>query len=167
MKTRVMALLLVLFLVSNVNSYHWQVSKPTSRTIDQIQKLHPNLDTEIAAIHAKYIDQSAHRWGLKTETVVSVAFEESRFNSAAVSSKGAIGPMQVLPYAHKDKLKKRRIQRSELYSLRHNYDIGCEILKDYITRGGSLDKGLRLYVGGNCPKYVSSIKKNIRVCHQI
>jgi hypothetical protein len=168
MKMRAIALLLVLILFTDVNSYNQQYSKPTPRTIDlMIQKLRPNLDPEIVAIHSKYINQYSKTYGIQPEIVVSVAFQESDFDNTAYSNKGALGVMQVLPSAHKDKLKRRRLQKSDLFSLNHGYDVGCEILYKYIKQGKGLDGGLQLYVGGKETKYVRNIKRNISKCKMV
>lgn len=46
---------------------------------------------------ARTIDQAATRYGLAPELVDAIARQESAYNSSAVSPKGAIGVMQLMP----------------------------------------------------------------------
>jgi soluble lytic murein transglycosylase-like protein len=46
---------------------------------------------------APMLEQAADRAGLHPDLVEAVAWAESRFNTQAVSSKGAIGAMQIMP----------------------------------------------------------------------
>lgn len=160
MKTRAIALLMVITLSTTVNTYNYQ-AKQTSRTSDMIQLLKPTLDPEIRKLHAFYIDQASEKWKVKKERIVSIANRESEFNSCAVSSEGAVGVMQVLPRAHKDKIKRRRLLPGEIFTLENNYDIGAEILHDLLKKR-SLDSALQGYVGGKHPTYIQDVKKTIR-----
>ncbi len=163
MRTRICALLFVAIISTHVNS-HLKTVAP-SRTVDLIKELKPSLDTEIAALHAKYIDKWSVAYGVPREEVVALTFQESEFNSCAVSNKGAIGAMQVLPRAHKDKLRERRLMASEVFSLDNNYSLGCEIFSKERKHG--LTVALRHYVGGHEPRYVEDIKRNISRCRRI
>ena len=164
MKTRALALLIVLIAFSTVNTYNYQ-AKQTSRTIDYIRLLKPNLDPKIAELHAKEIDKASEKWKVKKELIVSVAFRESEFNSCAVSSEGAVGCMQVLPRAHKDKIRARRLLPGEIFLLENNYDIGTEILHD-LLKEKSLSKALRGYVGGSHPTYIADVRRNLKRCQE-
>lgn len=132
------------------------------RTRDLIRVLKPTLDPEIASIHAKYIDENAQKWNLKKELIISVAFNESQFNSCAISPKGAKGVMQVNAMAHRDKMKARGIKPKDLFLLRNNYDMGCEILSIARKNHKSLDGTLREYLGGRDPDYVRDVKRSLR-----
>jgi soluble lytic murein transglycosylase-like protein len=166
MRTRALALGMVLLFCTVVNSYTFHPTDPTLRTTDLILKLKENLDPEIAAVHARYVNKWAERYNLKPELVVSVVSIESDFSNTAVSCEGAIGVMQVLPRAHKDKLKQRRITRGDLFRLDPNYDIGCQILAESLKKGKTLDKGLKFYTGGYVKGYVARVKKNLSKCRR-
>jgi soluble lytic murein transglycosylase-like protein len=121
----------------------------TASTAELITYLQPNLDPEIAAIHAKYIDRYATKWKVDRLKVISIAHQESKFRADAQSSEGCIGAMQVNPKVHQDKLKRRGITWRDLYFLRNNYDIGSEILHDCLKSSRSFDEALKKYSGGS------------------
>jgi len=52
-------------------------------------KLHPTLDA--------YVTEAANKYGVDPILVRAVAWQESRFRNSAVSPKGAIGVMQLMP----------------------------------------------------------------------
>jgi soluble lytic murein transglycosylase-like protein len=162
MKARILSLLLVLLSATTINCYDFQ-PRGHSHTTDLIRKLKPTLDSEIATIHSKYIDEASEKWHLPKELIVSIAFKESEFNSCAISSKGAIGVMQVLPTAHKEEIKKRRLLPGELFLLKNNYDLGSEILYK-LLKNHSLDSALSHYVGGPHPTYVADVRRNMKKC---
>lgn len=170
---RVLTMVMAMMLLSSsvLGSYSISVTQPVvaastihhpsqTPTSELIKVLKPTLDPELAKVHAKYIDMSANKWGIKRELVISIAFRESEFNSCAISSEGAVGVMQIMRSAHKDKIESRRIKPNQVFELKHNYDIGCEILHE--QRNKTLDGKLKAYVGGNQPKYVADIKRNMR-----
>ena len=127
-------------------------------TAELIIYLQPNLDPEIAAIHAKYIDKFASKWKVDRLKVISITHQESKFRPDAQSSVGCIGAMQVNPRAHQDKLKRRGITWRDLYFLRNNYDIGSEILHDCLKSSRTFDEALNKYSGGS-KKYTRQVKK--------
>jgi len=133
-------------------------SMKTASTAQLINYLHPNLDPEIAAVHARYIDTYAHRWKVDRLKVISIAHMESRFRADATSSVGCIGAMQVNPRAHQDKLKRRGITYRDLFYLRNNYDVGSEILRDCLKSSRSFDEALLKYSGGS-KTYPRRVKK--------
>jgi hypothetical protein len=78
--------------------------------------------------------------------ILAVIAVESRFNPFAQSPVGAQGLMQVLTRVHDDKY--------EAFGGNHaafdpvtNLRVGVQVLKDCIARAGSLEGGLRMYVG--------------------
>ncbi len=83
--------------------------------------------------------------------VLAVMAIESRFNPFAESSVGAQGLMQVMSKVHHDKFDDHGGIHAALNPAA-NIDVGARILKDVIRRGGSVEAGLKLYVGaGNLP----------------
>jgi len=78
--------------------------------------------------------------------ILSVMAIESRFNPFAESPVGAQGLMQVMSTIHKDKFQSHGGVKAALNPVA-NIKVGSLILKDYVTRGGSIEAGLKLYVG--------------------
>jgi len=78
--------------------------------------------------------------------ILSVMAIESRFNPFAESPVGAQGLMQVMSKVHSDKFAQLGGVKAALNPVA-NIKVGSLILKDYVTRGGSVEAGLKLYVG--------------------
>ncbi len=84
--------------------------------------------------------------GLEPTLILAVVAIESRFNPFAQSSVGAQGLMQVMTNVHVDKY--------EAFGGTHaafdpvtNLRVGVQVLRECIARAGSLEAGLRWYVG--------------------
>ena len=78
--------------------------------------------------------------------LLSVAAIESRFNPFAQSVVGAQGLMQVMTRVHLDKFEPFGGAQAAFNPVA-NLWVGAQILADCIARAGSLEGGLRLYVG--------------------
>ncbi len=78
--------------------------------------------------------------------LLSVAAIESRFNPFAQSVVGAQGLMQVMTRVHMDKFEPFGGAQAAFNPVA-NLWVGAQILADCIARAGSLEGGLRLYVG--------------------
>lgn len=78
--------------------------------------------------------------------ILSVIAIESRFNPFAESPMGAQGLMQVMAKVHHDKFQELGGIKAALNPVA-NIRVGSQILKEYITRGGSVEAGLKSYVG--------------------
>lgn len=78
--------------------------------------------------------------------ILSVMAIESGFNPFAESPVGAQGLMQVMSKVHHDKFQELGGVKAALNPVA-NIKVGALILKDYVTRGGSVEAGLKLYVG--------------------
>ncbi|RYG38705.1 MAG: lytic transglycosylase domain-containing protein [Burkholderiales bacterium] len=93
-----------------------------------------------------------HRAKVEPTLILAIMAIESRFNPFAQSSVGAQGLMQVMTRVHDDKY--------EAFGGTHaafdpvtNLRVGVQVLKECIQRAGSLEDGLRHYVGGaNLPE---------------
>jgi soluble lytic murein transglycosylase-like protein len=84
--------------------------------------------------------------GLDPTLILAIMAVESSFNPFAQSSVGAQGLMQVMTKVHNDKY--------EAFGGNHaafdpvtNLRVGVQVLKECISRAGSLEAGLRFYVG--------------------
>ena len=78
--------------------------------------------------------------------ILAVMAVESSFNPYAQSSVGATGLMQVMANVHRDKFAPYGGPRASIDPMA-NVRVGALVLKDAIVRGGSLQAGLRMYVG--------------------
>ena len=78
--------------------------------------------------------------------ILAVMAIESRFNPYAQSPVGAQGLMQVLTRVHTDKYEHFGGQMAAFDPVA-NLRVGVKVLKDCIRQGGSVEAGLRCYVG--------------------
>nr|WP_229414313.1 transglycosylase SLT domain-containing protein [Massilia arenosa] len=78
--------------------------------------------------------------------ILAVMAIESGLNPFAESPMGAQGLMQVMSKVHNDKFKDMGGVQAALNPVA-NIRVGALILKDYVTRGGSVEAGLKTYVG--------------------
>ena len=78
--------------------------------------------------------------------ILAVMAIESRFNPFAESPVGAQGLMQVMSKVHHDKFAKMGGSHAAFNPVA-NIRVGSLILKEYVKRGGSVEAGLKRYVG--------------------
>jgi soluble lytic murein transglycosylase-like protein len=78
--------------------------------------------------------------------ILAVMAIESGLNPFAESPVGAKGLMQVMAKVHHDKFAQVGGAEAALNPVA-NIRVGAQILKDYVTRSGSLEAGLKTYVG--------------------
>jgi hypothetical protein len=78
--------------------------------------------------------------------ILAVVAVESSMNPFAQSPVGATGLMQVMPDLHGGKFVARNAGLGALDPVA-NIRVGSQILSDSIRRGGSVERGLQLYVG--------------------
>ncbi len=138
--------------------------EPEPTAVDRVTAALPN---ELPKQQAKVAFWISRKYGVAPEPVgalVAEAFDigekvkldptlilaimaiESRFNPFAQSSVGAQGLMQVLTRVHTDKYENFGGQLAAFDPLT-NLRVGVKVLQDCIKRAGSIDGGLRLYVG--------------------
>lgn len=83
--------------------------------------------------------------------ILSVVAIESSLNPFAQSAVGAQGLMQVMTRVHAERFAEHGGSLAALDPIA-NMKVGSEILRELIARGGSVERGLQLYVGaGNLP----------------
>ena len=86
----------------------------------------------------------AKRVNIEPELVLAVIDVESRFNPWAISSVGAQGLMQIMPFW----LKEIGRPNDSLFDMRTNLRMGCTILSYYLKiEKGSLPRALARYNG--------------------
>ena len=78
--------------------------------------------------------------------ILAVMAIESGLNPFAESPVGAKGLMQVMANIHHAKFQAMGGPQTALNPVA-NIRVGSQILKDYVTRGGSVEAGLKIYVG--------------------
>ena len=78
--------------------------------------------------------------------ILAVMAIESGLNPFAESPMGAQGLMQVMSKVHSDKFQGLGGSQAALNPVA-NIRVGAQILKDYVTRTGSVEAGLKSYVG--------------------
>ncbi|MFN7094712.1 MAG: transglycosylase SLT domain-containing protein, partial [Burkholderiales bacterium] len=90
------------------------------------------------------IQYEATRSGLDPQLVLSVITIESKFNKYAISSSGAQGLMQVMPFW----LRQIGLAKQSLFDTQTNIRYGCTILRYYMQREhGNLKRALARYNG--------------------
>ena len=90
--------------------------------------------------------QTGKEVGIDPLLILGVMAIESSFNPFAESGMGAQGLMQVRTKVHQDKYDVMSGVNSALNPYA-NMKVGALVLKDCIARGGSIEGGLKLYVG--------------------
>jgi len=89
--------------------------------------------------------ETSRRWGVNPSLVAAVAKVESRFNTRAVSSRGARGLMQLMPATGK----RLGVQPAELFDPEKNLDAGARYLRELADRfGDDLSLVLAAYNAG-------------------
>jgi len=92
----------------------------------------------------KTVHHAANEAGVQPELVLAIMQIESSFDRFALSSVGARGLMQIMPFW------KKEIGRSQdnLFTIKTNLRYGCTILKYYLDKEkGDFIKGLARYNG--------------------
>lgn len=87
-----------------------------------------------------------HKAGLEPTLILAIIAIESSFNPFAQSPVGAQGLMQVMTEVHDDKYEPFGGKHAAFDPLT-NLRVGVQVLKECITRAGSLVDGLKFYVG--------------------
>jgi hypothetical protein len=89
---------------------------------------------------------TAHELKLDPLLILAVMAIESGLNPFAESPMGAKGLMQVMAKVHHDKFQEVGGAQAALNPVA-NIRVGAQILKDYVKRTGSVEGGLKTYVG--------------------
>lgn len=114
---------------------------------NRLKKFVPNDRKRLKLLRQVHFE--ATRVKLHPELVLAVINVESNFNRFAISSAGAQGLMQVMPFW----LKEIGKQNDNLFDVRTNLRMGCTILKYYIDKEkGDLTRALARY-NGSLGKY--------------
>jgi soluble lytic murein transglycosylase-like protein len=100
--------------------------------------------------------------------ILAIVGIESSYNPFAASPVGARGLMQVMPEIHQDKFEALSPRDWSPLNPEMNMRVGAKIIREYTRRTGSVETGLRWYVGaavhgndGGYPGKVLSLKARI------
>jgi soluble lytic murein transglycosylase-like protein len=116
-------------------------------------------DTQFRLDLLRRVHYEATHTGLAPEVVLAVIDIESAFNPFAISSVGARGLMQVMPFW----LKEIGKPGDSLFRVETNLRYGCTILKYYLNKEkGNLNMALRRYNGTRESKYSVAVDKLLR-----
>ncbi|HUS25649.1 MAG TPA: transglycosylase SLT domain-containing protein [Candidatus Binatia bacterium] len=107
-----------------------------------VPKAFPKLEDRLRFLRVLHAE--ATRAKVPPELALSVIEVESRFDRFAISSHGALGFMQIMPFW----LKRIHRERDSLFNEQTNLAIGCTILRYYMDlEHGDLVKALQRYNG--------------------
>jgi len=101
-------------------------------------------DATYMLVSAAYLTAEENK--LDPLLILAVIAIESGFNPYAESPVGAQGLMQVMSKLHREKFEDLGGIKAALNPVA-NIKVGSMILKEYVKRGGSVEAGLKLYVG--------------------
>lgn len=124
--------------------------------VDMSNRLEPYVTDDQKRINLlKQIHYEATRASLRPELVLAVIEIESRFDRFAISSAGALGLMQVMPFW----LKEIGHPEDNLFDIHTNLRMGCTILRYYLDKEkGNLTHALARYNGSlYSHKYTSKV----------
>lgn len=114
-----------------------------ARISEIVQRQNPTLSPREGDRIGRAVMRSAARYELDPELVTAVLLVESGARPWALSPKGAIGLMQVMPYM----VEEMRLA-GNLTTIESNIEAGCLILADNIRRLGE-DDGISAYFWGS------------------
>jgi len=158
--------------------YQWQAEKPKSLLL-QIHGWSPEKQ-ETAAALALYIRSQnrnvsakdtwreavafvhySEKFKLPVDMAVAVAQVESRFNPNAVSSEGAMGPMQVLWRVHSHLLRNHLnlVTKKDLLDPEKGVAAGCLLLSRYMKAHQTEKRALARYLGAPSRSYWNAFSR--------
>jgi hypothetical protein len=121
------------------------LTEPQARVVSWLSRKYRVAPEPLTAIVIEAFELGAQK-GLDPALILAVAANESRFNPLAQSPVGAQGLMQVLTRVHTEKFDPHG-GTDQAFDPLVNMRVGSKILQDSIRRAGSLEGGLRQYVG--------------------
>ncbi len=102
----------------------------------------PDEEERLRILHLVYMESQRH--DLMPELVLAVIDVESRFDPLALSAKGAMGLMQVMPFWAAE----LGAMVGDLFDIHTNIRFGCAILRQYLDKEqGDLLPALQRYNG--------------------
>ncbi len=90
------------------------------------------------------VDDASKKYGVNKELILAVIKQESNFDSTAVSSAGAMGLMQIMPFNFSS------LGISDPYDVNQNVNGGTKLLKQNLDQyNGNIDMALMAYNAGS------------------
>jgi soluble lytic murein transglycosylase-like protein len=129
------------------------------RVLASADEVFPGVDPGSVRVVARLADRYARRFGVDPLTVMAVVHVESRFDPNAVSSKGAIGLMQLQADTARSLAADLGLQWTGdelLYDPDVNVLLGTFYLRRLIDRFGDVDAALAAYCSG--PTLVEALR---------
>jgi soluble lytic murein transglycosylase-like protein len=139
----------------------------------KLHLLHPQLADNHVKLLSTYFANSIQTRQLPANTIIAIAYLESRFDQGARGAAGEWGIMQTMDSWHWDKL----CRGLKLWHARDNIECGCRILNYYTSLfDGDMDFGILAYNQGpavaqwyknngrdpNKFWYVKTVKKHLK-----
>lgn len=119
--------------------------KPQAAVAYWLSKKYNVAPEPVSALVAEAFDAGS-KAKLDPTLILAVIAVESGFNPFAQSAVGAQGLMQVMTHIHSDKYRGFGGKLAAFDPI-SNLRVGIKVLQDCVTRAGSVEGGLKLYVG--------------------
>ncbi len=130
--------------------YHGSLGKTdVQRLTSYLARKYRVADSAVLAL-VQGAGKAAKENGVDPLLVLAVMAVESSLNPFAESNMGAQGLMQVMTNLHEEKFERFGGVSQALHPLA-NIGVGTQILAEYVKRGGSVEDGLKMYVGATGP----------------
>ena len=126
-------------------------SQQVAKATHYIQRVNPDLDQNDARKIVSVTMKWASEFKLDPALLLSIQTVESRFRQHAISSSGAMGLMQFIPYWHLDKMKtvvqSKQIANPDVFDMDSNIYIGSWVMRDCMNVQKDVNKALLCYNG--------------------
>jgi len=120
------------------------VSLPETLVYHQARLLRRPVEASRAVLEAE-VERAADAYGLSRKVLKALVRVESAYNPKAVSTVGARGISQVMPF----NAKRCNLDNDHLFDPTYNIRCGAQILREELDRVGNLKDALAVY---NCGK---------------
>jgi soluble lytic murein transglycosylase len=122
-----------------------------SQIVKAIGMFQPNLEKRHTIRYANIVHKESIKYGYDWRLIVAIMKAESNFDKRAVSNKGAVGLMQIMPKTAEwlsPKLKVGYFGIGSLYDPEYNIRLGIHYLNMMHRKFGNIDKALIAYNSG-------------------
>ena len=122
-----------------------------SQIVKAIGMFQPDLEKRYTIRYANIVRKESIKYGYDWRLIVAIMKAESNFDKRAVSNKGAVGLMQIMPKTAEwlsPKLKVGYIGIGSLYDPEYNIRLGIHYLNMMHKKFGNIDKALIAYNRG-------------------
>ncbi len=128
-----------------------------------IRSINRKISPMIAWREASALVFYSAKYNVPTDLSVGIAKTESLFNPSAMSSKGAMGVMQVMWKVHHGMLSAKGIAttKDHMFDPERGVEAGVLLLSRYINAYGTVQKALNRYYGGISVSYLKKVNNNM------